>query len=292
MKIAVPRTSDHDEQLQRVKDLVLRAGTLEFRILANEVDDAEGIKAARSVFEDKANKQNLETSARKGLPPLPPRSLDGKGFEVRLQNGTTAKANYSWVELGREERQTLSLDNSKELESGPQSEPWRQAQRARRDDLPLMLDIQTLLYSRNCVNRYLSPEERASKKYDYFLLTRDSPEGQAVTGLYLVNAKAAVNHMAMPCVSFAFNKQGSKLIYDLTNANRPDEARRLFRHLAVILDGRVVIAPRLYEAIRNEGQINGNFTKQQVEGIVDILNAGALPATLKPLPVSQVTVEK
>ena len=93
-----------------------------------------------------------------------------------------------------------------------------------------------------------------------------------------------------PSVNFKFNSRGGDLFYDLTSANRPNPNGSFFRHLAIILDDFIVSAPRLNEAIRSEGQISGNFTQKEVDQLVNILRSGALPATLKPQPVSENTI--
>jgi len=49
-------------------------------------------------------------------------------------------------------------------------------------------------------------------------------------------------------------------------------------------------APSLNSPIRDSGQITGQFTKDDVNNLVSILRSGALPATLKPQPVSENTM--
>ena len=56
------------------------------------------------------------------------------------------------------------------------------------------------------------------------------------------------------------------------------------------MDGQIRSAPVLNQAIRTDGQISGNFTPADIDTLVRILRAGALPATLKPQPVSENTV--
>ena len=58
------------------------------------------------------------------------------------------------------------------------------------------------------------------------------------------------------------------------------------RHLAIILDGLVMSAPTINSKITHSGQITGDFTRKEVDSLVNILRSGALPATLKPQPVS------
>ena len=49
-------------------------------------------------------------------------------------------------------------------------------------------------------------------------------------------------------------------------------------------------APTINSQITTHGQISGSFTSKEVDSLVNILRAGALPATLKPQPVSESTM--
>jgi SecD/SecF fusion protein len=68
------------------------------------------------------------------------------------------------------------------------------------------------------------------------------------------------------------------------------EDAQVRRHLAIILDGLVMSAPTINSEIGRQGQISGNFTQQEVDSIVSLLRAGALPVRLKAQPVSETTV--
>ena len=61
--------------------------------------------------------------------------------------------------------------------------------------------------------------------------------------------------------------------------------------LAIVLDDVLQTAPTLQSAITDYGRITGNFTQQEVDEIVDIINAGSLPAALEPTPVRDMTTE-
>ena len=50
-------------------------------------------------------------------------------------------------------------------------------------------------------------------------------------------------------------------------------------------------APVLQSQITDNGRITGNFTQQEVNEIVEIINAGSLPAALEPTPVRDMTTE-
>src|SRR5947209_2273679 len=57
---------------------------LEFRIVANELDDQKAFQAARKYFADAAGdrrrKAELDEQSRRGAPPPPPQAADGKPF--------------------------------------------------------------------------------------------------------------------------------------------------------------------------------------------------------------------
>ena len=91
-------------------------------------------------------------------------------------------------------------------------------------------------------------------------------------------------------VDFRFSAEGGNRFYELTNRNRPASKDGFKRHLAIVLDGQIRSAPVLNQAIRTDGQISGSFTPADIDTLVRILRAGALPATLKPQPVSENTV--
>ena len=67
----------------------------------------------------------------------------------------------------------------------------------------------------------------------------------------------------------------------LTRANLPDADRHFVRNLGMIVDGRLHIAPSLQSAISSPCEITGTFSKHEIEDLAAVLNAGALPATLK-----------
>ena len=95
----------------------------------------------------------------------------------------------------------------------------------------------------------------------------------------------------MSAIDIEFSPRGDKLFYDLTNANCPTGNPPVYRHLAILLDERVVIAPRLLQPIGKRVQIRGSLTDAEVDQVFRLLQAGALPAPLKPMPISETNVE-
>jgi SecD/SecF fusion protein len=292
-----------EEAVNHIKDLISQVGSLEFRILADERDDKEGIQKAKEFFEAKndaqkaALKANLEKLALEGKPPPPPALPEGQsGFEVPNKGYHT----YSWVELDRYERHNLGLDNAAEKDPA-RNQLWKSAADARDKMEPLVLARLggALLFSRRGEDLHLPPEERSRKKYEYFLLTRDPERDEhgvpkAITGQYLVSAFETMDEKLHPAVGFRFDATGGNLFYDVTSKNTPEGTGgplTFHRFLAIILDGKIVSAPSINSAIRTDGQISGGgFTKKEVDNYVTILRSGALPATLKPQPVSENTM--
>jgi SecD/SecF fusion protein len=303
------------EEVQRIKDLVAKVGSLEFRILANSVDDKVAIDEAKSLI----NSNNPDVQAKlkeaqeKGLPPPAPhqRGLEGelKPYTIKLPRNNESKVTYSWVELGPQERRQLNLDNAARNDP-TRSELWFLVDRARGQALqiipPKSVDNRpmfqgALFYSRESKDRNLPEEERRKKQYEYFVLTRNpeidpatGKETPKIDGSYLVSAVSQMGNDARPTVAFTFNTTGGNLFGTLTRKNVPSgagaEESQIKRHLAIILDGLVVSAPTVNSEIRQNGQISGNFTQREVDQLVNILRAGALPATLKPQPVSESTM--
>jgi SecD/SecF fusion protein len=304
------------EEVQRIKDKISVVGSLEFRILANQVDDREVFDAVEKFFADAATnadiRRELDKAAKNGEPPPVPKNPDGeKDWKLGPNvNREQTRTNYAWVEVGRQERWLLGLDNASETGAPTKSTNeeeekkryhlWQQAAQAREQGKPTVLFSygQTLLFSRKSENINLSPEERNNKRYEYFLLTRlperDESTGEelAVTGQDLTNASEMPDPTSGKLeVAFNFNSHGAYRMRRLTSQNTPgSEDNKFPRHMAIILDGQIVSAPTIQSAIGDAGRITGEFSKREIDTLVGVLRAGALPATLKPEPVSERTM--
>lgn len=114
-----------------------------------------------------------------------------------------------------------------------------------------------------------------------------------VTGAYLQRIQPSKDERGRPSVRFHFNKTGGQLFGWLTHENRPDEKQNVFRRLGIILDGKLYSAPIIRTVIHSEGEITGNFTKEEVQDIVDVLNTGSLPLPIRKVePIKKVKPAK
>lgn len=76
---------------------------------------------------------------------------------------------------------------------------------------------------------------------------------------------------AEPVVKFRFNAEGGEKFYELTRNN-------LGRQLAVIFDGKVITAPVVQAAIRDEGEITGSFSMESARELAMLLKSGSFIA--------------
>lgn len=304
------------ELIEETKALITRQGSLEFRIAANEMDDKRGIDAASAALLDPANKADLESRARRGLAPpaIPAQKDDPTGFS------------YNWVELDKAERLSLGLTSTQlatlmQLPAEQKQTIFKNFDAGKlspqevREYLPLILarardegkvviapftikdskknrdgTSSMVFFSRATTNEQIPADERFKKAFDYFILLRDPVKDEAITG---ENLRADVDDFNQS-VNFTHDSIRGRLFGKLTQANQPsaynDGASYYYRYLAIILDGKVVSAPYLSSVITDSGQIEmKNSPREDRVRLVKTLRAGALPAPLKSIPVSEQT---
>jgi SecD/SecF fusion protein len=132
---------------------------------------------------------------------------------------------------------------------------------------------------------------------DRRLVTRQSPDGVTeilvindpftVTGGDLSRVGADIDQNFSPCVEFMLTSNGAARFGLLTGRNLPDPANGLESRLAILLDDVVQSAPAIKSTITSFGQITGNFKQPEVDFLVEVLNAGSLPAALQSEPISE-----
>ena len=107
---------------------------------------------------------------------------------------------------------------------------------------------------------------------DYYAIRKTIP----VTGTDLKTARVQKGRLAEPTVGFALTPDGGRKFGELTGNN-------VGRRLAIVLDNKVVSAPRINSRIDDQGVIEGSFTTQQASDLALILRSGSLPASLTTL---------
>ena len=102
----------------------------------------------------------------------------------------------------------------------------------------------------------------------YWPVTRSSP----LTGNDLKNARRDADRFGGPAVNFLLSAEAGQRFQELTRQNQG-------QLLAIVLDRKVISAPRINAVIAERGIIEGgNFTVESAEDLALKLRSGALPA--------------
>jgi preprotein translocase subunit SecD len=103
----------------------------------------------------------------------------------------------------------------------------------------------------------------------YYVVKKIAP----VNGQDLRVAKPGLDENNQPAVHFELKSAGAQKFGKLSGEN-------IGRYLAIVLDNRVVSAPRLEGRITDQGRISGGFTAESANDLALTLKSGALPASL------------
>jgi protein-export membrane protein SecD len=106
-------------------------------------------------------------------------------------------------------------------------------------------------------------------------------EEYKVSGRYVRNASKTLDLSGKPAVSFSFDREGATCFAELTGSN-------VGRFLAILVDEDIVSVARIQSQISDEGQLTGNFTRDEVRALAAVLRGGSLPG--RPLLISEAPV--
>ena len=128
-----------------------------------------------------------------------------------------------------------------------------------------------------------------------FLVVFGDPS-ERMLGKYLKRASPGTDSNGRPSVNFQWNTRGATLFARLTGDYLPTSDTGFHHRLAILLDGKIHSAPQIITQISDRGDITGKFTKEEVDELVSVLNAGALALPFKPgadgqpAPISEQTI--
>jgi len=106
----------------------------------------------------------------------------------------------------------------------------------------------------------------------FFVVKKIAP----VSGQDLRVAKPGLDENNQPAVHFELKSAGAEKFGKLSGEN-------IGRYLAIVLDNRVISAPRLEGRITDQGRISGGFSSETANDLALTLRSGALPASLSYL---------
>ena len=111
-----------------------------------------------------------------------------------------------------------------------------------------------------------------------------------VTGEFLRKASPTTDENGRLAVSFLFYPQGATRFSRLTGKYHGLGGEQFKYRLAILLDEQIHSAPQINAVISAQGQITGRFTREEVDELVNVLNAGALAVPILKDPISEQTV--
>ncbi|MFO7907313.1 MAG: SecDF P1 head subdomain-containing protein [Planctomycetota bacterium] len=108
---------------------------------------------------------------------------------------------------------------------------------------------------------------------------------------HLASVSEAVDGMGEPCLEFVTTEEGAEILTNVTKANLPEQSAGFHRRLGIVLDDQLLSAPRIVSTIKDRGKITGDFTRQEIQRLARILQAGQLPVQLSKKPVKTISVD-
>ena len=96
----------------------------------------------------------------------------------------------------------------------------------------------------------------------------------SLTGSDLADSFVGFDSMGLPSVKLQFTAEGARKFAKTTESN-------VGKRLSIILDGKVMSAPQIREAIASgQAEITGDFSMDEAKLLTSVLNSGALPIPL------------
>lgn len=99
-----------------------------------------------------------------------------------------------------------------------------------------------------------------------------------MTGDILRTALATQDQFNNWQINFELTSDGGEQFFNYTSSH-------IGQPLAIVLDGRVLSAPTIQAAIRDQGQITGSFGQEEAESLAIQMRYGALPVPLKVVDI-------
>ncbi len=107
-----------------------------------------------------------------------------------------------------------------------------------------------------------------------------------VEGKHLKQVRTGTDERGRGCVNFDTTDEGSMQLGMLTKLNEPDASGNV-RLMGIVLDSQLHSAPAIEEAIYKNGRISGSFTPEEVDELVINLRSGKLDVALNKAPISK-----
>ncbi len=252
IEIIIPETQD--TEVRRIKSRIEEAGILRFAILANRADHQRTIDLAAEQSE--SDSQSIRTS------------------DVVLD--VNKEIIGRWARVDRED-ESKAINGVRPLRMNVGDAVSRNPSTGQFLDIPFEVRGENGEFM---TARWL--QDQGINDLEVLMIV--DPELD-IKGEDLAFAASTFDQNGNPAVAFNLTDSGSGRFFALTTNNSPVGNRQ--RQLGIILDDDLLSAPNILQPIRTEGRITGNFTREEVDGLVAILKAGQLPAALTKQPIAE-----
>lgn len=257
IEVIVPEVDQ--TEIDMVKAQIGQSGFLEFMIVANSTDHAEQFELARQVA-------SQESEMARRVANITMTGEGGKSVTIGR-----------WVGLGRRTLPGGGLGNFNTYPG--RGDLLRDGRTGRIVQVPGFEDPDSGELEAYVKNHNIGDLE--------VLMVVEPDERLKVTGDHLGLAREDVDERLFPAIHFSMNTEGALRMGTLTGTNLPDRNREFYRHLGIVMDNRLLSAPRIISRISDSGQITGRFDRAEVQFLVEILRSGRLQQRLKKEPISQ-----
>lgn len=269
----VPAGRHHDEQVEMIRRTAGRTGKLEFRFYAMTGEDDEAIQAARAQSRKPGPK---DTS------PADPKNGQGTN-EFSTTTSGEQRYRYAWARLSESEMKGMHLKGPGAGAGGP-VDPER-VKRA----LGTGETFSTTTFPRNLFAARLAP---GSSDPILFVLTRIEPTSQEIRREHVERARlTSPREFGRAGALLRFTPEGGVRLYEMTHphvVSTPDPNAR--KKIAFLLDGEVQASMMLFQTLRAEAHVAGNFTDEEASDLAALIRGGTLPIRLVPKPDLEKTV--
>jgi SecD/SecF fusion protein len=258
VEIVVPAASE--AEIKQLKDILTNTGALEFLILANASKHPKLHTQAKSSVELKTNRVVDADDRSDILGTWVAVSKGSNGnYEYNASGGSLIRR-VTYVD-GEDEKRILV--DGEEFSSLPQETAIRAAFEFEGSDALFSEKVQAV----------------GVTHIEVLMVT--PPETEKTTGEDLASVRSDIDtQTGTPCVSFTMESNGSRKFGTFTGNNTDNL-------LGIVLDNKLLSAATINTRISVSGQITGKFTRAEVDFLVGILRAGALPGTLTKEPESE-----
>lgn len=254
-KIEVTIPTVEPQEADDIWDRLVKAGKLEFRILANGPKFTPQLDAARKMANEGARGRKV---------------LDAEGNTVAV-----------WVALAR-----VAQEDGGQSKIIPFKFIPRNGDLVRDKSTGRLLDLREVPYSSN-------PERHGRDLAAWCnevgvrtpqILVIQPTDDQNVEGKHLKNVRSTIDERGRGAVAFDTTDEGSRLMGMLTRMNEK-------LPMGIVLDGQLHSAPIIESAIYKNGRITGEFTPEEVDELIINLESGKLDVALNKSPISRDFIE-